>query len=69
MDTRDFNKLGIGIDQLIEGYVQTVLSVIAIDKFASKLINDRGRLKKKLFKSINKDEAFTNELFEYRSED
>ncbi len=67
MDTRDFNKLGIGIDQLIEGYVQTVLSVIAIDNLAGQLINDKGRLRRKLFKSINKDEAFTNELFKYES--
>ena len=67
MDTRDFNKLGIGIDQLIEGYVQTVLSVIAIDKLAKKLINDKGQLKKKLFRSMNKDESYINELFDYKS--
>ena len=34
MDRRDFNKLGLGLDDLIEGYVQTVLSTIAIDKMA-----------------------------------
>lgn len=65
MDTRDFNKLGIGIDQLIEGYVQTVLSVIAIDRFAIQLINDKGRLKRKLFQSINKDHSFASEIFDY----
>ncbi|MCB0379022.1 MAG: hypothetical protein KDD33_11065 [Bdellovibrionales bacterium] len=63
MDTRDFNKLGIGIDQLIEGYVQTVLAVTAIDKLAIQLINDKGRLKRKLFRSLNKDEAYIGELF------
>lgn len=68
MDTRDFNKLGIGIDQLIEGYVQTVLSVVAIDKLAIQLINDKGLLRKKLFRSLNKDETYINELFEYKSE-
>ena len=65
MDTRDFNKLGIGIDQLIEGYVQTLMSVIAIDNLAIQLINDKGRLKKKLFRSINKDDAFTKEFYRY----
>jgi hypothetical protein len=65
MDTRDFNKLGIGIDQLIEGYVQTLMSVIAIDNLAIQLINDKGRLKKKLFSSINKDDAFTKEFYRY----
>lgn len=67
MDTRDFNKLGIGVDQLIEGYVQTVLSVIAIDRFADQLINDKGRLKRKLFRSINKDDFLANEIFDYES--
>lgn len=65
MDTRDFNKLGLGVDQLIEGYVQTVLSVIAIDKFAINLINDKGRLKRKLFRSINKDASLSGEIFDY----
>ncbi len=69
MDTRDFNKLGIGIDQLIEGYVQTVLSVIAIDRFAAQLINDKGRLKRKLFRSINKDDSFASEIFDYDQTD
>jgi len=34
MDTRDFNKLGIGLDDLIDGFVQTVLATIAIDNMA-----------------------------------
>lgn len=42
MDRRDFNKLGLGLDDLIEAYIQSVLSTIAIDRMAKKLINDKG---------------------------
>lgn len=38
MDRKDFNTLGIGIDDLIDAYVQTVLSIIAIDKLCKNLM-------------------------------
>ena len=41
MDRKDFNTLGIGIDDLIDAYVQTVLSVIAIDRMCIKLMPER----------------------------
>ena len=62
MDRRDFNKLGIGLDDLIEAYIQTVLSTIAIDKMSKKLINAKGQLKSKLFKSLNNDATLINEI-------
>jgi len=37
MDRRDFNKLGLGLDDLIESYIQTVLSTIAIDRMCKSL--------------------------------
>jgi hypothetical protein len=40
MDRKDFNQLGIGIDDLIDAYIQTVLSVIAIDKMACRLMRE-----------------------------
>ncbi|ORY46531.1 hypothetical protein BCR33DRAFT_715582 [Rhizoclosmatium globosum] len=40
MDRKDFNQLGIGIDDLIDAYIQTVLSVIAIDKMAQRLMKE-----------------------------
>lgn len=40
MDRKDFNSLGIGIDDLIEAYVQTVLSAIAIDKMCKRLMKE-----------------------------
>jgi hypothetical protein len=41
MDRKDFNILGLGVDDLIDAYVQTVLSVIAIDRLCEKLMIER----------------------------
>ncbi len=62
MDRRDFNKLGIGLDDLIEAYIQTVLSMIAIDKMAQNLYNKQGRFRMRLFKSLNDDPALLEEV-------
>lgn len=62
MDRRDFNKLGIGIDELIEGFIQTILCMISIDSMAGKLLNAKGELKAKLFYSLNRDDSFIQEI-------
>ena len=62
MDRRDFNKLGIGLDDLIEAYIQTVLSMVAIDKMAKTLINKQGKFRMKLFKSLNDDAGLISEI-------
>ncbi|WP_196889048.1 hypothetical protein [Aureivirga sp. CE67] len=62
MDTKDFNSLGIGIDDLIDGFIQSTLSMIAIDKMSKTLIGSKGNLKKKLFKSLNDDENLIEEI-------
>lgn len=62
MDRRDFNKLGVGLDDLIEAYIQTVLSMVAIDKMAQTLVNKHGRFKMKLFKSLNDDQSLLDEI-------
>ncbi len=62
MDRRDFNKLGIGLDDLIEAYIQTVLSMVAIDKMAHTLINKQGKFRMRLFKSLNDDAGLINEI-------
>ena len=64
MDRRDFNKLGIGVDDLIEAYIQTVLSTVAIDKMADTLLNKQGRFRMRLFKSLNDDPALLNEILQ-----
>ena len=62
MDRRDFNKLGLGLDDLIEAYIQTVLSTIAIDKMCVNLFNSKGKFRIKLFKSLNNDETLLDEI-------
>ena len=62
MDARDFNLLGVGLDGLIEAYIQTVLAVTAIDRLAGELIGSKKRLKKRLFRSLNDDPALIAEV-------
>lgn len=62
MDRKDFNSLGIGIDDLVEAFIQTVLTVIAIDKMAQTLVNKKGQFRMKLFASLDNDETLINEI-------
>lgn len=63
MDRKDFNMLGLGIDDLIDGYVQTVLSVLAIDDLAEKLLpSDGDEFNMDLFASINQDDTLLKEI-------
>jgi len=62
MDERDFNRLGLGLDDLVEGYLQTVMAVHAIDAMAQRLVNAKGRFRRKLFASLNPDQALVQEV-------
>ena len=62
MDRRDFNRLGIGLDDLIEAYIQTVLSMVAIDKMAQTLYNKQGKFRMRLFRSLNDDLSLLDEI-------
>jgi hypothetical protein len=62
MDRRDFNKLGVGLDDLIQGYIQSVLATIAIDKMACQLTDKKGKFKLKQFKSLNEDKILLVEI-------
>jgi hypothetical protein len=62
MDRRDFNKLGIGLDDLIEAYIQTVLSTVAIDKMAQSLVNNQGKFRLKQFSTLNNDPSLLEEI-------
>ncbi|XP_057872299.1 uncharacterized protein LOC131078579 isoform X2 [Cryptomeria japonica] len=63
MDSRDFNRIGIGLDDLIEAYMQTVLAVMAIDGLACKLITPKGYFGLKLFQSLNPDPKLLSEMY------
>lgn len=62
MDRRDFNKLGIGLDDLVEAFIQTVLSTVAIDKMCKNLYNTKGKFRARLFKSLNNDKTLLDEI-------
>lgn len=69
MDSRDFQLLGIGLDDLIEAYMQTVLATAAIDRLAGKLVSSRsGGFKYNLFRSLNPDAKLLAELMRPLSE-
>jgi len=62
MDNRDFNRLGLGVDDLIECYVQTILSVNAIDHMAQNLVTQKQRFRRRMFRSLNPDDALVDEI-------
>jgi hypothetical protein len=62
MDRKDFNMLGVGIDDLIEAYIQTILTVVAIDKMSQNLLSKKGTFRNKLFKSLDNDESLLSEI-------
>lgn len=62
MDSRDFQLLGIGLDDLIEAYMQTVLATAAIDGLAGKLVSRSGGFRYNLFRSLNPDAKLLAEL-------
>jgi len=63
MDNRDFNRLGIGLDDLIESYLQTLQAAIAIDKMSKRLVTKKGKLNKRFFNSINPDDNLVAEIY------
>lgn len=62
MDRRDFNELGVGLDDLTEAYLQTVLSIAAIDGMARSLVNTKGAFRRRHFLSVNPDTALAAEI-------
>jgi hypothetical protein len=62
MDGRDFNRLGLGLDDLIEAYLQTVMSMIAIDGMAHQLVTRAQRFRRRLFASLVADPALEAEI-------
>jgi hypothetical protein len=66
MDRREFNRLGLGLDDLIESFIQTVMGVIAIDKIAKRFISKKREFKKKLFQSLVPDQKLFDEILIYK---
>lgn len=61
-DVDEFDQLGLGMDDLVDGYIQTVLAVISIDKLCRRLM-EGGRFDRDLFASLNPDSVLLDEIF------
>mmetsp|Transcript_9204 Transcript_9204/g.33985 ORF Transcript_9204/g.33985 Transcript_9204/m.33985 type:complete len:513 (-) Transcript_9204:3397-4935(-) len=59
---RDFQRLGLGVDDLINAYIQTVLATVAIDKLSLKMVNQDGVFKEDIFMSLNRDSVLLGEI-------
>jgi len=64
MDHKDFNTLGLGIDDLCDAYVQTVMAATAIDNMAKRLVKPDGSFDIDLFASLNSDQNLLNEIMQ-----
>eukprot|EP01125_Pyxidicula_operculata_P022101 TRINITY_DN8884_c0_g1_i1.p1 TRINITY_DN8884_c0_g1~~TRINITY_DN8884_c0_g1_i1.p1 ORF type:complete len:500 (-),score=95.81 TRINITY_DN8884_c0_g1_i1:9-1508(-) len=61
MDVNGFYTMGIGIDQLISAYIQTVMATVAIDKLSQE-IQPNGHFDMKLFSFLNNDPVLLKEI-------
>lgn len=62
MDERDFNRLGLSLDEIIEAFVQTVLSVQAINQLAGSLLTQKKDLKRRAFYGMCNDQELMKEI-------
>ena len=64
LDEEDFGCLGLGIDGLVDGYVQAVLATVAIDKMATRLWStETGCFDKAAFRGLSDDAALLSEIY------
>ncbi|MCB9915068.1 MAG: hypothetical protein H6828_07955 [Planctomycetes bacterium] len=64
MDRKDFQQLGLGLDDLIDAYIQAVMANRAIDDLAQQLKKRGGGLKRDLFRSLVDDAELLSEIRE-----
>ncbi|MDG1063576.1 MAG: hypothetical protein P8O93_03900, partial [Flavobacteriaceae bacterium] len=62
MDVKGFNLLGVGLDDLMDGFIQSVMATKAIDDMAMRLISSKSTFRKNLFKELNNDASLLNEI-------
>jgi hypothetical protein len=64
LDEENFEKLGINLEDLVDGYIQAILATIAIDKMAIKLWCEENKtFNRKLFNELNDDYGLENEMY------
>jgi hypothetical protein len=63
MDSRDFQCLGLGVDDLIDAFVQSCLAVTAIDDQAEGLLDEGGKFSLEKFAAVNDDPSLVLEFY------
>lgn len=64
VDRKDFGRLGLGMDDLIDTFVQTVLCHRAIDDLSQQLVMRGGGFRRKLFATLTPDASLLDEIRE-----
>ncbi len=62
MNEADFSHLGLGLDDLINAFIQTVLGMVAIDHMAGNILTETGELDRAFFQSLNQDDFLLEEI-------
>lgn len=62
MSTKEFEQLNINLTDLVDGYVQTVLSMIAIDEMAIKIFKDSNY--RQMLCKLNPDPVLLSEIMQ-----
>ncbi|KRZ93196.1 Chromosome transmission fidelity protein 18 -like protein [Trichinella sp. T8] len=62
VDDRNFGDMQLGLDQLVECYVQTVLAASAVDAQCQRLLPERSRFDLSLFLELDNDKSFISEV-------
>lgn len=58
-----FNRMALSLDDLIEGFIQTTLSAVAIDRLAQRLVHEDGSLNVEKFNQLNgQDDSLLAEI-------
>ena len=61
-DVRDFPSLGLSVDDLIDGFVQSVLAMSAINDMCLRLLTPKGDFDFEAFSLLNDDPALIEEI-------
>ncbi|XP_078689691.1 uncharacterized protein LOC144920999 [Branchiostoma floridae x Branchiostoma belcheri] len=64
VDWEDFDKQGLGLDELVDGFVQTVMATTAIDKMCRSLTRQDGSFDLEKFHKLADDKKILSEIQE-----
>jgi hypothetical protein len=57
-----FGSLGLGLEDMVDAYIQTVLSVVAIEQMSESLVDGQGNFAVERFQALNGDLSLMREI-------